>query len=258
MTLIDTHCHLDFPEFDADRELILQRSHARGIEKMILSGVLADGWSRLIDLSKRYPQLYAAPGLHPNFLDQGDPADLERLDHFISNGLPLVAIGETGLDFYCKKDDYSDQYCYFEMQIELAARHQLPLILHVRKAHDQVARLLKQKRFSNGGVVHCYSGSLQQAQRYLDMGFKLGIGGVVTFPGSHRLHRIVSGLPLSSFVLETDAPDIPPYGRTGERNSPEYLTDIFHGFCQYRDEEEDQLREALYQNTIALFRNLGN
>ena len=167
-------------------------------------------------------------------------------------------MGECGLDLFQKRRDYDSQVEVFSAQVELAEKFNLPLILHVRKAHDQAMKIIKVKKFSYCGIVHCYSGSLQQATRYIDLGFKLGIGGVVTYDRSHKLHRTISNLPLSAFVLETDAPDIPVSGRQKTRNTPEFIPDIFKAFVKYRDESETEIMSQLYRNTLELFPKLIN
>lgn len=253
MPLVDTHCHLDFPDFSADREQIVASCLKLGIEKIIMPGVYHFDWNRLIDFHLRFPSLYAAFGIHPCYLEGLDQPILDSLESAVQAYSQLVAIGETGLDFYLTRDNEAWQRQFFEGQIEIAARFKLPLILHVRKAHDQVIGLLKSKKFIWGGVVHCYSGSLQQANRYLDLGFKLGIGGVVTYSRAKRLRQIVHDLPLESFVLETDAPDIPVFGKAKQRNRPENLIEIFQAFSSLRPEPVSELETHLYRNSLQLF-----
>lgn len=223
-----------------------------------MPGVYDQDWNRLIDYSLRYPSLYPAFGIHPCYLDGLDRSRLDSLEAAVRKHSRIVAIGETGLDYYITGYNEAWQRFFFETQIEIAARFNLPLILHVRKAHDQVAAIIKSKKFDRGGVVHCYSGSLQQAKRYLDLGFKLGIGGVVTYKRSTRLQQIVRELPVQSFVLETDAPDIPVFGKEKQRNSPENLIEIFRAFSALRKEPAAELKTQLYQNSLQLFPGIDN
>ncbi|MCP4749846.1 MAG: TatD family hydrolase [Proteobacteria bacterium] len=254
MTFIDTHCHLDFPEFDGDREKVLRTCEERNVRRFILPGVTRNRWESLVSLGRNAQQLYIAPGLHPAFTVHHRQEDLAVLAGIIEENRDIVVgIGETGLDFFYKGFDADTQIEYFTQQVTMAGEAKLPLILHVRKAHDQAVKILRSHGFSHRGIVHCYSGSLQQAGRYLDLGFKLGVGGVVTYERSTRLRKTVSELPLSSFVLETDAPDIPVNGRQGERNSPEYLPEIFGALATFRNETEEEVRNQLYHNTIELF-----
>ncbi|MBU2510936.1 TatD family hydrolase [bacterium] len=254
--MIDTHCHLDCSEFETDRDQILERCERTGINKIVIPGVTEKGWDTILSLSKSKYNLHPALGLHPCFLNNVDQSSCQNLERFLKQDASIVAVGETGLDFFIKDYDESRQMEFFENQIELAKDVGLPLILHVRKAHDQSVKLMKQKRFDQGGIVHCYSGSLQQAKQYLDLGFKLGIGGVITYERSHRLQKIVKELSLSAFVLETDAPDIPPFGRARTRNSPEYLLEIFEAFASYRSENAKIIKRQILMNTTEILPRL--
>jgi len=254
MYLIDTHCHLDDPVFDPDRETMLRSCLEKGVKQLIVPGVVASGWERLFRICGESADIYAAPGLHPCFISNHRTEQLTDLINLVRQFRnKVVAIGECGLDLYADGDEFEIQREFFSLQIEMAVQLNLPLILHGRKAHDQILKIIKEKKFTGGGTVHCYSGSLQQAERYLDFGFKLGIGGVVTYERSHKLHRTVSSLPLSAFVLETDAPDIPVSGRQKTRNSPEYLPEIFQAFLNHREESEEETMNQLYSNTLELF-----
>lgn len=256
MTLVDTHCHLDFRVFDSDRIQILEKCYKAGVKKLIIPGVLEKDWQTIVKLARQYANIYPALGLHPCFLEEVTSISFQNLERLLTCHENIVAVGETGLDFFTKNYDEARQREGFVAQIELAKTTKLPLILHVRKAHDQVIKLLNQTKFPWGGVVHCYSGSLQQAQRYLKLGFKLGIGGVVTYERSRRLRQISEELPLSAFVLETDAPDIPPYGQERTRNSPEFLPLIFDAFSRLRSEKRESIKRQLIVNTTEIFSKL--
>jgi TatD DNase family protein len=259
LDLIDTHCHLDLSVFDADRPAVIDRSRLRGVTRWIVPGVTRQQWDRLLNVCAQNQGAYPAPGLHPLYTEMHRESDLTALaDLLTAKREEIVAIGEIGLDFQTGNDDEKRQRWYFEAQLDLAEACGLPLILHVRRAHDQVHQLLRRHRFRRGGVVHCYSGSLQQAWRYLECGFLLGIGGVITWERSRRLQQIVRELPLSAFVVETDAPDIPVFGRPPGRNSPEYLPDILTAFAGHRHEPVDQLSVDLHTNTLAVFPRLQN
>ncbi len=254
--MIDTHCHLDAAAFDKDRSAILDRCSELGIRALIIPGVTQSAWDSLFELTGSHQSLFVAPGIHPCFLDKAEESDLKTLEDHIQKQGKIVALGEIGLDFFIKDYREAKQLFYFTEQTKIAGKSGLPLILHVRKAHDQVISYLKRSRFNFGGVVHCYSGSLQQATKYLDLGFKLGIGGVITYQRSSRLRKIVSDLPLESFVLETDAPDIPLSGKEGRRNSPEYLVEILDAVSVLRKESREEVRQQLYQNTQLIFPGL--
>ena len=211
MPLIDTHSHLDFDDFAADRAQVLANCKQLGIRQIVVLGVTAARFAALWDLVEQEPLLYGALGLHPIFLAKHDDAALEHLDQWLTRlkGHPkLCAIGECGLDFYLKELDPAYQQQLFDAQVELAIKHDLPLVLHVRKAHAQTIETLKHFKPPKGGIVHAFSGSIEQAREYLKLGFKVGLGGAGTWPQAHKMHRMIKALPDDAFVLETDSPDM--------------------------------------------------
>lgn len=239
MEIIDSHCHLDVAEFDADRGTVLQAARDGGVHGIVVPGVTAAGWDGLWKLCAGEPDLYPALGLHPVYLEAHTAADLERLQGWLTDHRP-VAIGEIGLDYYLAELDRERQRALFEAQLELAREAGLPVILHVRKSHDQVLASLKRIRVP-GGIVHAFNGSLQQAQQYMDLGFRFGFGGMLTYARSSKLRTLARQLPAESLVLETDAPDMVVSRHRGERNSPEYLPQILAALAEVRDEAEADL-----------------
>ncbi len=236
MELFDTHCHLDLPLFDSDREEILQCCRRLGIAGIVVPAIERAGWGRLLEICARHRGvLHAALGLHPLFLERHEESHLTLLEERISAHRP-VAIGEIGLDYHSGRQHGERQLALFEAQLEIAEQAGLPVILHVRKAHDDVLQCLRRRRLE-GGVVHAFNGSLQQAERYLELGFRFGFGGAVTWPGAHRLHRLVRHLPLESLLLETDAPDMAPAAHRGERNRPDHLVEILAAVARLRGED---------------------
>jgi len=250
--LVDSHCHLDLPVFDADREQVLQRCADLGIGHIVVPAITADGWPRLAALCAAQPSLNPAYGLHPMFMHQHQAAGMagmagiDHLDAWLQQHR-AVAVGEIGLDFWDKDADHASQTELFEAQLALAVRHRLPVLLHVRKAHDQVLQLLQLHR-PPGGIAHAFNGSLQQAQRYIELGFCLGFGGMLTFDRSSKLRALATALPLESLVLETDAPDMTVAAHRGERNSPEYLPDVAAALAQLRGCEIDVIAAATTAN----------
>ena len=221
MELVDTHCHLDLPAFDADRAAVLARSRASGVSRIVVPGVQSAGWDQLQGFCAADDNLYPALGLHPVYLEQHVDADLKALESQLAEHRP-VAVGEIGLDYYLKHLDQARQQALLEAQLEMARAADLPVILHVRKAHEQMLSILKRIRV-RGGIAHAFNGSLQQAGEYAELGFKLGFGGMLTFERSTKLRALAEALPIESIVLETDAPDMTVAQHRGERNSPEYL-----------------------------------
>ena len=216
--LIDTHCHLDAAEFDADRDAVHAAALAAGVERIVVPGVAVDGFSHLKTIVARYPGCVAAYGIHPLYVTGARDNDLGVLRDWLLREKP-VAVGEIGLDFYVPDSDPARQEFFFVEQLKLAREFDLPVLLHVRRAVDPVLKQLRRIRV-RGGIAHAFSGSRQQADEFIKLGFKLGFGGAMTFSGSTRIRALAGELPAEAIVLETDAPDIPPAWLAGGRLSP--------------------------------------
>ncbi|OUS05859.1 hypothetical protein A9Q81_03695 [Gammaproteobacteria bacterium 42_54_T18] len=256
--MIDTHCHLDFPVFDHDRALILKQAQGYGFESIIVPAVVQKDWPRVIDLCERNNliTLNFALGLHPCFMNQHasvDEAEVALNEAIVRSmigvknsekegdavetiGGRLVAVGEIGLDYFIDSPEGNrqKQLALFSMQLSVAKKHNLPVLLHVRKAHDEVLKCLRRERLEKGGIVHAFSGSEQQASQYCELGFVLGIGGSATYDRAKKLARIIRQTSVESLVLETDAPDIPPAFARGERNTPLNLPRIAQAIAEIR------------------------
>ena len=256
MRLIDTHTHLDFPEFDADRAEVLARSRAQGIERLVVLGVYQANWQRLWQLVENDEALYAAFGLHPVYLDDHRPEHLDELRGWLARlagHRKLCAVGEFGLDYYLEQLDRQRQQALFEAQLHLAAEFDLPALLHVRRAHAATIATLKRIRLTRGGIIHAFAGSYEEAREYIKLGFCLGLGGAATWPQANRLRQVVAKLPLEAIVLETDSPDMAPAMHPHQRNSPEYLADICHELAQLRGISAEELANASSHNARELF-----
>ena len=252
MEIIDTHCHLDLPAFDPDRDGVLERCRAGGVAALVVPGVLATGWDGLLGLCREEAGLFPALGLHPVYLDQHRvDADIRLLEARLATERP-VAVGEIGLDYAVAGLDRERQQTLFEAQLACARDAGLPVILHVRKAHDQVLATLKRIRVC-GGTAHAFNGSLQQAAQYRELGFRLGFGGMLTFERSTRLRALARALPLEAMVLETDAPDMTVVQHRGERNSPEYLPYCLAALAQVRNESLEVVAQQTTRNARAVF-----
>ncbi len=251
MHLIDTHSHIDVEVFVQDFHEVLSRTRAAGVIAQVLPGVCRTWWKRLLNLCQKEEDLYPAIGLHPMYLDVHLPEHLLELRSHAESG-KLVAIGEIGLDFFVKDCDQNLQQELFEAQLDIAEEACLPVLLHVRKAHDQVLSIIRKKGFPHGGIVHAFGGSMQQAENYLKLGFLISFGGSVTYTRAKKIRRIAQTLPLESIVLETDAPDLPPAGHHGQRNSPEYLTEILQTVAELRVESLDEIACITTQNASRL------
>lgn len=256
MRLIDTHTHLDFPDFDADRTEVLARSSALGVQRMVVLGVYQANWQRLWQLVEAHDGLHAAFGLHPVYLDEHQPQHLAELRDWLgrlAGHRKLCAVGEFGLDYYLEALDRHRQQTLFEAQLGLAVDFQLPALLHVRRAHAATIATLKRFRPPRGGIVHAFAGSYEEAREYIKLGFRLGLGGAATWPQANRLRKVVARLPLESIVLETDAPDMAPAMHPNQRNSPEYLADICAELAALRGVTAEYLAAASSRNADEVF-----
>jgi TatD DNase family protein len=239
---IDTHCHLDAAEFDADRDAVREAARQAGVTRCVIPAVHAAHWTQVAQLAEQHGDAYAL-GIHPLYVPEAQENDLLALDLALTQHRDdprLVAVGEIGLDFFvpelCTPDMRERQWFFYAAQLKLAQKHGLPLILHVRRSADLLLKGLRQCPIPSG-IAHAFNGSVQQAQAFVDMGFALGFGGTLTYERSLQLRRLACELPLSALVLETDAPDIPPQwlyqtaeqralGAAQGRNSPAELPRI--------------------------------
>jgi len=252
MELFDTHCHLDVEDFDPDREAVLADTRAAGVRHLLVPAITRRAWPRVWELCAGDPHLYPAIGLHPVMLDQHGSADTAALEQYVSAHRP-VAIGEIGLDYFVRELDRQRQQVILEEQLAVAETHCLPVVLHVRKAHDPMLQTLRRYKLA-GGICHAFNGSLQQADQYLGLGFKLGFGGMLTYPNASRLHTLARQLPLGAMVLETDAPDMTGVVHRYQRNSPAYLPEVLHKLGELRATEPEQIAAETTRNAFEALR----
>jgi TatD DNase family protein len=264
MHWIDTHCHLDAAEFDADRSFVRAQAAAQGVIQCVLPAVEVANFETVRQLAHRHNDVYAL-GIHPLYTPRAKPADLETLTQQVAASLDdtrLVAIGEIGLDGFVPELNTPQalqiQQFFYREQLKIARRHGLPVILHVRRSVDALLKSLREIGCC-GGIAHAFNGSFQQAQALIDLGFKLGFGGAVTFDRAHQLRRLARELPLSALVLETDAPDIPPHwlyttaeqrvaGLAQGRNSPIELPRIAQVLAELRGLSLSELADVTSAN----------
>ncbi len=250
--LTDSHCHLDAPEFDHDRDAVILRAQAAGITRQVVPAIEARGWPRLRDICKNGTGLFPAYGLHPMYLPSHQPAHLQELGQWIAREQP-VAVGECGLDFFVDGLDKDEQQLYFDGQLALARDFDLPVVVHARRAVDAV--IASFKRIGGlRGVVHSFSGSPEQARQLWQLGFLVGIGGPATYSRANRLRGLVTEMPLEYLLLETDAPDQPDAGIRGERNEPARLSFICQTIAELRGVEAEVIAAATSANAQRLFR----
>lgn len=251
MELIDSHTHFDDARFDPDRDAAYARAHAAGVKTQVVAAVSAQSWPQLKAITARYSGLYPAYGLHPVWLAEHRLEHLAQLADWLVREQP-VAVGECGLDAWVPGLDLTTQTDYFVEQLRLARRYDLPVVIHARRAVDQVIQQLR--RFVGvRGMVHSFSGSEDQARRLLDLGILLSFGGPLTYARANRLRRLMQVLPLDGLLLETDAPDQPLSTHPGERNEPAYLPEILACAAALRGMEPVTLAVAVNANARRLF-----
>ncbi|MDR3323965.1 MAG: TatD family hydrolase [Zoogloeaceae bacterium] len=244
---IDSHCHLDAPEFDADRDAVWQAARAAGVAEALVPAVCLSNCAAVTACCARYPGCLPAYGIHPLYVMAAQEADLAALADYLMRHRP-VALGEIGLDAYVPNVDFARQEFFFAAQLELAQEFDLPVVLHGRRALDLLLKHLRRIRVK-GGIAHAFNGSRQQADMLIGLGFRLGFGGALTYPGSTRIRRLAEELPAESLVLETDAPDIPPRWRSGQRNTPAEIPAIARELAALRGMTEAELAALTTTNT---------
>ena len=251
MNIIDTHCHIDLDIFDKDRDIIIKNCNEIGISSIVVPAIESKTWMRLLDIVAANKELHPALGLHPVFINSHYLNDIALLQEYVSKYKP-IAIGEIGLDFYIKDTDKDKQKLFFNEQLNVAISHDLPVILHVRKAHDDVLSILKAKGLK-GGSCHAFNGSYEQAKRYIDLGFKLGFGGTMTYPNARKIHDLAKKIPLDSILLETDSPDMSGFNHQGERNQPDFIVDALNALSQLKNISVDEVADQTSKNANTIF-----
>jgi TatD DNase family protein len=247
--LIDTHCHLDAAEFDADRDNVALLALQQGVSSIVIPAVARNNFDNVIALCNSHKNCAYALGIHPMYVDDARLEDIEILKSTIEKNHP-VAIGEIGLDYFVTKKNIERQTYFFTEQLKLAKQYDLPVILHVRNAIDDVLKYLR--RFEiRGGIAHAFNGSFQQAEQFIQLGFKLGFGGAMTYSRALKIRELATNLPLESIVLETDSPDIPPewVGAKG-RNTPLELSKIAQVLADLRQVNVTQVLDITSANAL--------
>ncbi|HJR74705.1 MAG TPA: TatD family hydrolase [Luteimonas sp.] len=250
--LIDSHCHLDAPEFDSDRADVVARAEGAGVATQIVPAITAASWTKLREVCAMAPGLLPAYGLHPMYLDEHRPEHLDELREWIGRERP-VAVGECGLDYFVEGLDPERQQIYLDGQLALAREFDLPVIVHARRAVDAVIASIK-RIGGLRGVVHSFSGSPEQARQLWNLDFMIGLGGPVTYERANRLRKLAAEMPLEFLLLETDAPDQPDAGIRGQRNEPARLAEVCGTIAGLRGISSLAIAEATSANARRLFR----
>lgn len=255
MSLIDSHCHLDSQEFDSDRDEVIERALAAGVEQMVAIGT-GNGppdFEAGIRLADKYPAFFSTVGIHPHDAVKAGPGDYRRLAGLLSHP-KVVAVGEIGLDYHYDFAPREAQKSAFIEQMSIAAAARKPIVIHTREAWDDTVALLEKhwKPHGIGGIMHCFSGGPMEAQRALDLGFYLSFGGIVTFPKATNIQEAARVTPADRILAETDAPYLAPVPRRGKRNEPAFVMDTARKLAGLRGET----LEAIAQTTTVNFRRL--
>lgn len=255
--LIDTHCHLDAPEFDEDRDNIALMALQEGVSTIVIPAVAREHFDAVIQICHKHQHCAYALGIHPLFVDKAQLSDIDALKTYIEKYNP-VAIGEIGLDYFVTKDNLQQQTYFFIEQLKLAKQYDLPVILHVRNAIDDVLKSLRKYQLK-GGIAHAFNGSFQQAEQLIALDFKLGFGGAMTYTRALRIRELARKLPLESIVLETDSPDIPPeWVGTKGRNTPLELTRIAQVLADLRGVNVAQVLDITSANALKVLPKLAD
>ncbi|MAL83817.1 TatD family hydrolase [Idiomarina abyssalis] len=249
--LYDTHCHLDFQAFDDDREQVLEDANEVGLERFMVPGVSAEQWPRLQQLVEQFASWRFALGLHPWFIEKHSLNQIDELEQALDKPKErLLAVGEIGLDATCENSEL--QRKLFIEQLKLARQYRLPAIIHHRKTLETTHPLVKQHG-PDSGVIHAFSGSYEQAMKFVDCGYKLGVGGVITYTRAKKTREAIAKVPVSALVLETDSPDMPVCGYQGQRNEPARIAKVLDVLVELRDMSKESLSDTLWQNSCELF-----
>ncbi|GGX79435.1 hypothetical protein GCM10007160_03380 [Litchfieldella qijiaojingensis] len=249
--LIDAHCHLDFPDFDADREAMLERARAAGVGHFVVPGTTRQRWPAVLALAER-ADISACLGLHPYFMTEHADDDVDALAYVLKENPHLVAVGECGIDARFN-ETLDAQWALFDDQLRLAKSRRLPAVIHCVRANDEVAKRLRQLDLPAGGLIHAFAGSKEQARRFIDLGFVVGLGGAVTHERAQRLRRAVASLSDDGYVLETDSPDMPLARYRGMRNEPARVTEVCEVVATLRGQPFDTVVENSTANARRLF-----
>ena len=250
--IFDTHAHYDDDAFDEDRDTLLGEIFSSGICCITDVGASVKSSKSAVALSKKWPQIYAAVGVHPDSTADMTEEDIETL-RSLAQEKKVVAIGEIGLDYYWDKEGHDLQKHWFIRQLDLAREMNKPVMIHSREAAADTMEIMKEHGKGLKGVIHCYSYSLEMAREYVKMGYYIGVGGVVTFKNSKKLKEIVEEIPLESIVLETDCPYLAPTTVRGKRNSSLYLPYVVEAIAELKGISTEQVIEQTEKNARDLY-----
>ncbi len=259
MNIIDTHAHLDMTEFDADRQDVINRAKDNGVTSIITIGIDLQSSQRAIELAAQYTGVYATVGMHPEGSSGVEKADIRKLAD-LAKSPHVVGVGEIGLDFYHDSSPRETQYQVLEWQLEMARDTGLPVIIHCREAHNEMlpvlsdwAKTIISTEERPKGVIHCFSGDINIAERYLELGFDISLGGYIGYPSSGQLRETIKSIPINKLVVETDCPFLPPQQYRGKRNEPSYTLITLGILAEIKQIPLEEAARQTTANASALF-----
>lgn len=254
--IFETHTHFDDKAFDEDRDEAIKASVDAGVSRIVNVGASMDSSKTSVELALKYPEIYAAVGVHPEDCESLTEEDIQILKNYaLDKGNKVVAVGEIGLDYYWDEPQRDIQKKWFVRQLQLSKEVNLPIIVHSREAAKDTLDIIKEEHNgSTGGVIHCFSYGIEMAKEYLDMGYYLGVGGVVTFKNGRKLKDVVEYTPIDRIVVETDSPYLAPVPNRGKRNTSANLPFIIEEIASIKGMSPTQVEEATYENAMKLYK----
>jgi TatD DNase family protein len=249
--IVETHVHICEPRYDNDREEMLKRSFENGIKKMINIGADIEETRKVVDFE--HDGIFKSIGLHPHYIDKFDENLFNEIKGYIKNKKNIIAIGEIGLDYFKSPSSEEQQKKVFKKFLTLAKNNNLPVIIHSREAHMDVYEILKEYDIEKKGVIHCFTGDYETAKKFIDAGYFLGIGGVLTFPNAKVIKETVKRISIEHIVLETDAPWLAPQQQRGKRNEPLYLKYVIEEIARIKNMDENDVIEYTTNNAERIF-----
>jgi TatD DNase family protein len=256
--LIDSHAHLEMPEFERDLTEVIQRAKASGVENIFTVGTEKKDWTRALEIAHSHPSVFAILGVHPHNAREIDHETYPTLRGLCRDG-KVKAYGEIGLDFYRNRSPRDVQLKRFREQIQFAKELNLPIVVHDREAHQETLEILKsEKAEEGGGIIHCFSGDYEMAKECIEMGFYISIPGTITFKNAGGLQEVIKRLPLESLLIETDAPFLAPAPFRGKRNEPSYVRYTAQKVAEIKKVPFEKVAEVTTENALRVYRlNLG-
>ncbi len=252
--LFDTHVHLDDERFDEDREELIAALPSLGVTRCVNIGANLESTKNSVALAEKYDFIYAAVGTHPHDSREMTENDIEFYSQLAQNHKKVVAIGEIGLDYHYDNSPHNVQQYWFKRQMELAKELSLPVVLHIRDAYEDSLEILKFfGKMPKNGVVHCFSGSPEFAKEVLKLGYKIGIGGVITFSNAKKLVNVCREISLDDILIETDCPYMAPTPHRGERNNPAYTEFVAHKIAEIKSVSAEKIARSTYENAMHFF-----